>query len=232
MKRKTVLKTIGVIAAGAALVGGGTFAAWSDFAEIDGAAGAGVLQLTVSNTSSGSTSMGFGNMAPGEFKIQELYVASNDAESVPNGTLTLDVLNLLDTEGNGLTATGVGNNCTTNSELAEEGGVGCGSVGEFSEDAFIQIAHKAAVGGVCSGGGYGGHLQGTLASVVAAGPITLDADVAPGEGRCIRLELGLADGPNGSGGTLVDWDGGAQSTNRSQGDSATFDIRLDLTQNI
>src|SRR3546814_2667966 len=83
MKRKTVLKTIGVIAAGAALVGGGTFAAWSDFAEIDGAAGAGVLQLTVSNTSSGSTSMGFGNMAPGEFKIQELYVASNDAESVP-----------------------------------------------------------------------------------------------------------------------------------------------------
>src|SRR3546814_761518 len=101
MKRKTVLKTIGVIAAGAALVGGGTFAAWSDFAEIDGAAGAGVLQLTVSNTSSGSTSMGFGNMAPGEFKIQELYVASNDAESGPNGTLTPDVLNLLATEGHG-----------------------------------------------------------------------------------------------------------------------------------
>src|SRR3546814_11610283 len=90
--------------------------------------------------------MGYGNIASGEFKSQELYVASNDAESVPNGTLTLDVLNLLDTEGNGLTATGVGNNCTTNSELAEEGGVGCGSVGEFSEDAFIQIAHKAAVG--------------------------------------------------------------------------------------
>src|SRR3546814_5761471 len=103
-------------------------------------------------------------------------------------TLTLDVLNLIDTEGDGPGATGVGNNCTTNSELAEEGGA-CGTVGEFSQDAFIQIAHKAAVGGVCSGGGYGGHLQGPLATVVAAGPITLDADVAPGEGRCIRLEL-------------------------------------------
>src|SRR3546814_13313534 len=92
-------------------------------------------------------------MAPGEFKIQELYVASNDAESVPNGTLTLDVLNLLDTEGNGLTATGVGNNCTTNSELDEEGGVGCGSVGEYPEDAFIPIAHTEAVAGVCIVGG-------------------------------------------------------------------------------
>src|SRR5680860_701298 len=55
----------------------------------------------------------------------------------------------------------------------------------------------------------------------------------PQQGLCIVFELGL---PNGQGGDTdapgIDFAGDADSTNASQGDSATFDVRLDLTQQV
>lgn len=252
MKNKTLV-IVGGLAVTAALVGGGTFAAWSDFDETPASAGAGILKLNVSSTSSGGTaqSLGFGNLAPGENRIHEFFVASSDAESVPNGTLLIDFTDLVDIEGNGPgNPTGVGNNCTTNSEREAEGG-DCGGVGEFSAQAVMTVHKAAPVSGGCAGAAYGsdatrvypsfagsGNPQAvnTLAAHVAAPQQVVDSDVAPGEGVCIQIRLGMPLLENGSadgtdddsfswGTTLFD------STNASQGDSSEFTVRFDLVQN-
>src|SRR5512138_2298390 len=119
MKNKTLV-IAGGLAVTAALVGGGTFAAWSDFDDTPASAGAGILKLNVSSTGGEGTaeSFGFGNLAPGEDRILEIFVASSDAESVPNATLLMELTGLSDIEGNGPgNPTGVDGNCTTNSEL-------------------------------------------------------------------------------------------------------------------
>ena len=241
--KKTMIGAAGAGVLALALAGGGTFAAWSDFYEENASVGAGILQLTVSSTGGAGTteSFGFGNLAPGENKIQEIFIASSDVESVPDGTLTMDLKNIVNTEANGPGGgASVPTNCTTNSEADAEGNnndlpddtVDCAADGgEFGEEAYIQIVHKAAASpSSCAGGSYGLGAVGVLNTVVAGAPITLDTTVAPGEGRCIRIELGLPDGnitPPG-----IDFAGSADSTDASQGDSATFDVRFDLVQNV
>lgn len=170
-------------------------------------------------------------------------MASSDAESVPNASLSIDLRDLVDTEANGPGVNaGVPTNCTTNSEADDEGNnddvdndaVDCAlDGGEFSDEALIQVYKKAAASpATCVTGSYGvGYSVGTLKSVAGLAAHVLDADVAPGEGMCVRIELGMPDGINDGTNGGIDFGGLADSTDASQGDSSTFNVRFDLIQN-
>ena len=99
---------------GLALAAGGTtFAAWSDFSVESSSAGAGILKLNVSSRDGSTIDVEPFNLAPGQNKYQEFYLASADADNVPVGALTAQIKNLVDTEDNGP-------GCTTNSEAIAE----------------------------------------------------------------------------------------------------------------
>lgn len=209
-----------------ALAAGTTLAFWSDFDIITGnSVGAGKLQLVVEGGNGGAQeTFDFGNMAPGEGSDRTRYLASNDGDSVPDGSLSLTLQNLADQE----------NGCETNSEAVAEGATeaqaaagnysnaACNaettSGGEFSQQANIKIeATDPTTAGNCGQAGsaslpwnevYNGGLASAFGSSITLG------DVAPGEGRCVRMTVSLPTSAN----------------NASQGDSSTFDVRFDLAQ--
>lgn len=253
--KKTLITGLAAISV-VGMIGGGTLAAWNDFSETPANVGAGILKLNVSSTGGAGSaeSFGFGNLAPGENRVQEIFIASSDADSVPNATLYFELTDLSDTEGNGPGGpAGVPINCTTNSESAAESG-DCGSTGEFSSEAVMTVKKAAAnVSGGCSGVAYTGDAArvyptfanagntlavNTLAAHVAAGQKEVDNDVAPGEGVCIQINIGMPLLENG--GTTADGTDNDSynwmttqfdSSNASQGDSSDFVVRFDLVQN-
>lgn len=207
-----------------ALLGGGTFALWSDFDTVEGnqlSTGALVIEL------GDRTPLSFGNLAPGENKATDLYVAnrSDNTAALQNARLTGTMLGLAGTE----------DGCTsTNSEILDD--PDCDdttSGGELTEDLRIQFASKPATSaGACPGGGYGNFEQGTIQSVFDGGAFNL-GELDPGQGICVRLEAGLpGGGPGGDDNDGIDFAGGADTDNASQGDSLTFDLQFDLTQVI
>ena len=134
------------------------------------AAGAGILRLNVSDRDGAGTTIAPFSLAPGQNKFQEFFLASADADNVPQGTLYADLVNLVDTEDGGPT-----NNCTTNSESIAEGGAGCGTVGELSSQAKVQVLWSDPVAGAAScpnTGIYSPQRRGrsTLADAAAAPP--------------------------------------------------------------
>ena len=107
--------------AGAAAIalaaGGGTYAAWSDFGNINGnSVGAGMLKLDL-NGQTGNTpvaAINWGKLAPGMVNVRTVWLASNDGDSVPDAHLSATFSNLNDHE----------NGCETNSEAAVDSDCG------------------------------------------------------------------------------------------------------------
>lgn len=245
--KKTILGSSAAIVAAVALIGGGTFANWSDFAEVKNSnAQAGALVLNAEHATAINTEQ-TGLLAPGENKLVYKYVAnrSDNTTALQDAQLDMTVFNVRDYE----------NECSSNGEAFAEGtseanaavgnydaATACGGVGpsagELSDEAWMQIAVKPVGAGIdspadCASHGVSGSTsrqQMTLADWGTYGAKSLGT-LDPEQGLCLVFEFGL---PNGQGSSTsspgIDFAGGAVSTNASQGDSAEFDLRFDLTQ--
>jgi predicted ribosomally synthesized peptide with SipW-like signal peptide len=227
MNSKLMKASLAGAAAIALAAGGGTFAAWSDFAEVtDNNVGAGTLTLSLPANGGSDFTFDQVKMAPGGINSERnVYVATNDGTSTPNGKLFLTFKNVKGTE----------DGCDGNGELADDANCDDGlstNEGEFIDDALVQVtSYSTNTPGVCnqsySPGGHtvtalhGGSLtwwkgqpayELTGNGAAYGGP---DMTVLhPGEGLCVSVSIGLAH--------AVD--------NASQGDSADFDMHFDLVQ--
>lgn len=222
MNSKLVKAGLAGTAALAVVVGGSTFAAWSDFDTANAEAGAGYLKINLEGEEGLAKTEPF-RLAPGQNKYQYFYVASADSDNTPDGRLSATISNLQDVEGEAI--------CTTNSEAAAEGvalGGNCGPNGELADEAIVQILRSEPVAGreSCPDSGIYGGIEG----FPATGESTLldrankEMDLGilqPGEGVCLRIEMRLPE-------TAVR--GFEAATNASQGDQASWDWQFDLTQ--
>lgn len=220
-KKKLAAGAVAGVAA-LALIGGGTFALWSDFDTVEGnELAAGTLVLDVGE----STSLDMGNLAPGENKATTLFIANrgDDTAALQNAQLTATFENLRDIE----------DGCVSNSEQQEDTTCGNGpnnNNGEFSEQAYLQLrVSPAADAGSCASGAPKAWKK--LADYF--GTSTALGGLNPGQGICVKIEAGL---PSGQGNQTpppgIDAPNAPTATNAVQGDSATFDVRFDLTQNV
>ena len=220
-KKKLAAGAVAGVAA-LALIGGGTFALWSDFDTVEGNnLAAGTLVIDVGE----SVPLDMGELAPGENKETTLFIAnrSDDTAALQNAQLSATFLNLRDIE----------DGCVSNSEKAEDSTCGNESGndnGEFSQQAYLQLrVSSAATAGQC--GSTAPRAWKPLADYFAA-PTSLGG-LNPGQGICVRIEAGL---PSGQGSNTpppgIDAPNAPSATNAVQGDSATFDVRFDLTQNV
>jgi alternate signal-mediated exported protein len=232
MNSKLVKASLAGAAAIALAAGGGTFAAWSDFGNIAGTSTAGALKLSLSDINGTSvTPITSPKLAPGENKVQDFFVASrsDDTAALQNAALSVSLADLV----------GIEDGCTTNSESAED--VDCSvvppvpqttpptSTGDFPQEAYIQFSIKPATSAnTCATGGYASSAarQGTLAHVASLGKLPIGS-LNPGDGVCVRMELGL---PDQAMGNAVDFAWPNKADNKVQGDSATFNVRFDLEQ--
>lgn len=219
--------------AGAAVValaaGGGTYAAYSDFANVTGNhAGAGTLTLDVGPNAGQDLKFDHVTMAPGGINAErQVFVTSNDAASTPSANLFVSLTNLQGTE----------DGCDGNAEVLVDAACTTGPVtsptaGQFIRDATVQwYSYVPDSPGVCNQSyspsmktvtpQHGGSLS-ALASQTATTPYELDGTsqnyklpyLAPGQGLCFAMEVSLAYGVS----------------NASQGDSASFDLHFDLVQ--
>ena len=201
--------------------GGSTFASWSDYDVSTGnQAGAGILKLNVSDRNGAGGTIQPLNLAPGQNKYQEFFLASADADNVPVGKLFATIQNVVDTED--------GAACTTKSEAVAEGsgvdGSGeptdmsaCGSQGELSSQMGAQILYSDPVPGAasCPNTGIYSHNYGskTLQAQAAEGQKE-SGTLAKGEGICVRIEMSLP----------------SAADNKVQGDDVSYDYRFDLVQ--
>lgn len=220
-KKKLVAGAVAGVAA-LALIGGGTFALWSDFDTVEGNnLAAGTLVLDVGE----STSLDMGNLAPGENKATTLFIANrgDDTAALQDAQLSATFENLRDIE----------DGCVSNSEKEEDSTCGSGSGnnnGEFSEEAYLQLrVSPAATAGQCASGSPKAWKK--LADYF--GTSTDLGTLDPGQGICVKIEAGLPSGEgNQSPPPGIDAPTLNGATNASQGDSATFDVRFDLVQNV
>lgn len=214
-KKKLIAGAVAGVAA-LALIGGGTFALWSDFDVLeDNTASAGLLELTVENGPVNSIGK---PIAPGETYDYEYFLSSADLAGVPNADLSLSIVK--DTIKNRE------NGCNGDEETPDPT---CGSAeadGEFSEQSVMRIRWSNpitnATAATCKNGGQtfpnGVQVLDSAPSidVVAAGaPVDL-GNLTAGQGVCVRIDVGLP----------------VAADNASQGDSATYDVRFDLTQGV
>jgi predicted ribosomally synthesized peptide with SipW-like signal peptide len=217
MKNKLVKASLAGVAAIAIAAGGSTYAAWSDFDTITGNhVGADKLSLKIGQAN--TQSLDNLKLAPGGQSDYEWVVASREGETVPAAALTLSLTNLVGTE----------DGCTsTSSELAADPDCGVlSSGGEFTKEALVNVLVSKPTTDLAHACDLprGSRLVRVPMNQVAAGaPIDLlgkDSTGAPitlakGEGICTVVTVTL---PKDT------------ATNASQGDSATFDLRFDLTQ--
>ena len=234
-------KTKAVAGAGAGLlalsmIGGGTFALWQDYQVVTGnEAQAGALTLEADREA-----MSTGLLAPGESKTTYRYVASRSDQTtaLENAKLSISIDNVKSSD----------DGCTSNTEKADEvansysqfcdsnGGspyVQAGT-GHFADQAWLQVrAGSVTDEDACNpSAGTSPKGQMTLANWNAAAPLLL-AELDPDQGICIAFELGLPDGRGSSADAPgIDFAGSADTDNAVQGDSATFDVRFDLEQQL
>lgn len=233
----TSLAAIGV----AGLISGGTFALWSDFQIVqDNSSAAGELVLNAAQ-SSVVTNGGGGPLAPGENKTVYRFVSnrSDSTVALQDALLELSFENLRDAE----------NDCASNGEAVAEGAsvddaadgnytgaTGCNGLtdtgGELSQEAYLQVRKGLPsttiddVSDCVTGSNSAVAAAKTLAAWMSAPALSLGT-LDPNEGVCIVFEFGLPGDTGAPPG--IDF-GGPAATNISQGDSALWDIRLDLTQ--
>lgn len=214
MKNRKLVKAslAGALALGL-VAGGTTFAAWSDFTTYDNSAGAEYLTLDVNN----DRTQGFSQemMAPGLNREFEFVVASREGQVVPNAALTLKLENLVGSE----------DGCQGNSEgIADAGACEDDTTsGQYADEVRINVnvsKPTTDLANACSSSMYprGGKVTPmSLRQLETKGITNLlpaGVNLKPGEGICIGMGLELP----------------TSATNASQGDSATWDFRYDLTQ--
>ncbi len=226
MNRKILKAALAGTAVVALAAGGGTWSAWSDFAQVtDNNTAAGHLKLDLNSTGSISN-VGGQSIAPGESRTIDFMVASADLDGVPTADLSMQILNLVDHE----------NGCgSTNSEQAVDSN--CASPtdpGEFSSEGYVRIRYTdpaptsqitfannqcAAPGGYIHSVGYSPANDNDSTHYPRLGALAAGGDHALGmlagdEGVCVRVDLGLD----------------LNATNAVQTDSSTFDLQFDLNQ--
>ena len=221
MNSKLMKASLAGAAAIALAAGGSTFAAWSDFSTNNAGAGAGYLRLNVNGHDGTDTDQvqPF-NLAPGVHKSQTFWFTSTDISNVTHGKLTAYVDALTNIED------GTSGTCTTASEAAEEGTSNCvDNGGELSHqaDLFVGRALNVANAAACNSWDSSSssnvlvdhHVMDNAPTAVS--PITVDDDMAPGDGACMVVEVTLPNLP----GTV---------NNAVQGDDRSWTGHFDLTQ--
>ena len=226
-------KLIKASVAGAAVValaaGGGTYAAYSDFANVTGnQAGAGTLTLDVGPNAGQDLKFDHVTMAPGGINAErQVFVTSNNAASTPSANLFISLTHLQGTE----------DGCDGAQEVIDDHGAcntpGTSSTaGQFINDAVVQwTSYIPDSPGVCNQSyapgmkvvtpQHGGSLA-QLATQTATTPYQLNGTsqvyklpyLAPGQGLCVSMDISLP----------------YAASNASQGDSASFDLHFDLLQ--
>jgi predicted ribosomally synthesized peptide with SipW-like signal peptide len=219
-------KTMMGLAGGAfalTLIGGGTYAAWSDFDTVTGnETEAGHLVLNTNSTGT-INNVGSSSIAPGEFRTIDFFVTSADLDGVPSADLSMQLNNLADDE----------NGCASNSEAALDD---CSSpVGEFSSQGYVRVrfTDPAAIGDITFAGNNCAAPSGYTHSVGYSPANNNDSTVYPrlsafantnhalgtltgGQGLCVRIDIGLDPG----------------ATDVVQSDSSTFDLTYRLDQHL
>lgn len=227
MNSKLFKASLAGVAAIAVTAGGTTFAAWSDFTTDNGnTVGADTLALDVDE----SQSVRFDDvkLAPGVGRDLAFYVASRDGVTVPDADLTMTIKNLVGEE----------DGCSSNSEAtAEKGsettasdpGAPCatttGNEGQFIHQALYYVqARKTDDPSTCSTSALDSRQLNKKLSLMEDVPVNLLAPtdvLSGGDGVCVLAHVFMPNNQSQYG--LV-------ADDKSQGDSATFDIRFDLTQ--
>lgn len=212
--KKSALGAAGVGVVALAMLGGGTFAAWSDFQTVeDNTAAAGHLRLDLSGGP--LSNLGGKAIAPGENYKYDWFLTSADLDGVPAAALSMRMTALEDLE----------NDCATDSERVAEGGESCGDVGEFSKQAVMRVRWSNPIDNAtgltdayCGTNGTWNNGDQILASApklqsyqwneVDFGELTAD------QGICVRVDVALP----------------SDATNATQGDVSVFDLQFDLEQ--
>lgn len=231
--KKTVTTSLAALAV-AGMIGGGTFASWSDFQEWNGnQSGAGTL--TLGTTAPASQAFSIGNLTPGQVKETEVWLVSNESTSTPDGTMWITLDNLV----------GVEDGCQGNSEVLIDLDCAGSNQGEFPETAQVRVTTKQSDETTCGVAHVGGPPSGyeklifgggivpdikpseTLRAMETAGKLQIlkpgaasstydPAIFQPGEGVCVAFHVYVP----------TDADNGVQ------GDQASFDLRFDLEQDV
>jgi hypothetical protein len=213
MNKKIAQGALAGVAAIALAAGGSTYAGFSDWNTIaDNKVEAGILKLNLNGDNGTAIApLDFGSFTPGRSWINNVWVASSDAESVPNAKLSVTVANIRDAE----------NGCEgTNGEKAADNSCdAAGDVGELSRFLGTDMyAWKPTSAGNCAG-----ELPGSNVSIWHStnlfntqGTTKPIGDLNAGQGYCVRIQQ------------YVHRDVG----NQIQGDGVKFDLKFDLVQNL
>lgn len=247
MNHKLLKASLAGVAVIALAAGGSTYAAFSDFANLNGnSVGAGFLKLDL-NAGQGSAPLNFSKLAPGMNQFRTIWVASNDGQSVPNANLSITFKDLVDTAAPCDTSLGKATadpGCT----VTEPGDVigGTPTAGHLSQMLTFQTQYYPQITDpqTCQatlatsypsynsilpadhpGDMYESATAGTtyiLKNAAGTAPLVL----APGQGVCIGIGAFWANGNNVPHSTNPAY----PVDNAAQGDSMTFDAHFDLTQ--
>ncbi|HEU5006132.1 MAG TPA: TasA family protein [Jatrophihabitantaceae bacterium] len=239
MKRKLVSGIVAGVAALALTAGGVTYAAFSDFSNVDGnTVGAGILKLDLGADRTGSAPLSYTDLKPGSAVLQSIWV-SNDHASTPAGNLTLSFTNIQDDPAlcatsmakvlgelqSGIGGCSLGDVGAKSADEPEQGNLS--RVLSFSgayypgADTPAECASVDAAGGVSFLSASRGNLAGAGAMPVdaASGVLVLN----PGDGACIGIEASWS---SGSG----PYTPSNPSDDAAQFDKLDFNLRVDLVQ--
>lgn len=246
MDRRLLTGALAAAAAVALGVGGGTYSAFSDSADVPGSTvAAGVLLLDLGPSGSADTAVSFQDLVPGAASARAMWVAANDAASGPAATLRLTLQHLVDVpapcdtsrgKALGEIASGIGG-CAVSGESVS----GMPVQGNLSRVLQVDLTAGPATAGSssCAGGADTaavalpwtgrGNLRTAARANAGAGTTVELTDGAtplilrPGQGVCVTVR--------------VSWPAAAAASDRehptddaAQGDALSLGVRFDLTQ--
>lgn len=212
-RSNVITGSLGVLAAASLLVGNGTFASWSDsYTDGPNTVGASMLKLNIDQ--SGVQEFDKINLIPGGQGDYEFVVASRDGAAVPLADLTLAIENLVDTE----------DGCSNTSSEAAVDDCATPGPGDFSGETrvTVNVSQPTDNPATACSDPRGNKLPAgvkTLKQLADHGVMSLlpaGTSLAPGQGICVGMALGLP----------------VDATNAVQGDSASFEVKFNLTQHI
>ncbi|MDX6266935.1 MAG: hypothetical protein QOD70_1675 [Frankiales bacterium] len=260
MNSKLIKASLAGLAAIGLATAGSTFAAFSDFGNINGSqAGAGILKLNLAAGPGTATTMDFAKLYPGQSKQQFVWLASEDISSAtPHANLALTIHNLSDTGAACATSLGKASadpgcvvdpttNAISGTPSANSAGTGNGHLSQ-ALTTYVEV-FKNATSATCSAA-LGTWTMGTGQSLLntAAGDLADPTQGAVGAGHktvikdpSTGLPLDMKAGDGVCVGVSTYWDNNHVGTpalkaaqdlldNSAQGDSMKFDMHFDLTQ--
>jgi predicted ribosomally synthesized peptide with SipW-like signal peptide len=245
MKRKLVSGIVAGVAALALTAGGVTYAAFSDFGDVDGnTVGAGILRVDLGPDGVGSTGLQFAGLQPNSTKLQAIWV-SNDHASTPDGNVTVSFTNIqdqaapcstsllkylgeLESDVDGCSLGDVGTGSST--PVPDQGNLS--RVLSFSGAYYPSVTTAADCAAITAGAEPSGgisFLSAARDNLAGAGPVTIDATpgnklvLSPGDGACLGIEANWSPGSG-------PYSPSNPSDDAAQGDKLDFNLRVDLVQ--